>query len=159
MTKILLIDSWNKVSGTSDNFVINFDNALKIKKYIQLIYAQIPNTCYNIRWNMFIIINRVSGSNTFNIISGWYDIFSLVEHIKTLFTNYGLSISYNKSTFKVSISSSSNILWIEFFNGLNKVLGFVEDYYQFTGTGVSYVSGDKWISLNSDNLLCIWMEE
>ena len=49
---ILIIDSSKRLNGTSTNFVINFDNNVCVKKYIKLSHVLIPNTTYNITYNI-----------------------------------------------------------------------------------------------------------
>lgn len=132
----ILISSKNRISGTTSDCIIKSNNLLQGTYRVSNII--ITNTIYLVdgfRNNSF----KINGT-TFYINTGSYDINSLVTTIQNaLNTSFGTNaynIGVNTVTGKVSLLNASNTNFtIEFYNGLNIVLGY--QYTNYTG-GTSY---------------------
>src|SRR5260221_1687540 len=110
MNKLLTINSINRRNGTSTNFYIQINKPIKFN-HISLESAQIPVTFYNINSsNNSFNINEGAGDTLITINPGSYNISDLVTQLSIKINSAGLggayTITYNGSTFKISIQST-----------------------------------------------------
>jgi hypothetical protein len=142
------INSYNRISGDSDNFVYDISNQIdNINDYknISLISASIPKTYYliNSTTDRFNIIEYLSGKNKIMLIPhGNYSIISLCNYFNQ---NFGIGLDYTyvftpnlsngKITITVSGNNGSNIR-IDFTNENNPalIIGFNEIIYDFNSS-------------------------
>ena len=144
MTESILISSKNRISGTTSDCVIKSNNLLQGTYKVSNII--LTNTIYLVdgfRNNSF----KINGT-TFYINAGSYDITGLVTTIQNaLNTSFGTNaynIGINSTTGKVSLLNASNTNFtIEFYNGLNIVLGYQYNNY----TGATNYTGEEIIDV------------
>ena len=108
--RYLLIDSNYRTSDSisSTNFKIQLYKAIKITKYLKLMFASIPNTSYtfNNNNNTFKITFNDATIKNVVIPIGNYDVSSLASTIVSLVNYSAFNIIFNQQTYKYTFSSS-----------------------------------------------------
>ncbi len=107
--KTLVINSRDRISGSTTNFRYNFNDSIKFHS-IKLISAAVPNTYYNIKTNAVFVMSDGLGG-TFTITPGNYTIGELTVDIQTQLqvfdANY--TVVYNPITMKVTFDNSTPV--------------------------------------------------
>lgn len=141
--KHFIIDSKKRTSGSSHDFTIEFQDAIKNAKKATLEMVQIPSTFYNVRQN-YNIIQFNEGGGVLNAIipDGNYTISDLQTEIKTQMEAVGAltyTVTYSNITMKLTIlgSGAFELLNSNTTNKLYVMLGY--DAVD-TGSAVSHTS-------------------
>lgn len=139
----LIISSIDRSSGTSERFTISFQSFYS-QTSVQLIYAQIPNSIYNVnQYNDTLLINEGAGDIVIPISNGHYNITQYLSELQNQLNALGTltyTVMGNLITNKITISSSGNFDLLFNNNQSNesyKLLGF--DKADYTGTN-SYIT-------------------
>lgn len=127
MANYIIINSQDRTSGTSSNFIINNNNIIRLngKKQLTLKSLSIFNTIYTINSNNNKIdFNENATNKTTTLTNGWYDSSSLCTHISSSMTTTSggfatFTATYNSTTGKITISSTQNFSLL-FLTGTNK---------------------------------------
>ena len=146
---LIFINSYNRLSGNSNNFQIDISNQIRSNinyDKVCLVNASIPKTYYLINnTSNKLIINEQGVDYTVIIQNGNYSILSLCSYlnISSNLSQYGLSYSYffspNINTGKITITvtgNNGNNVIFKFINEENPalILGFDETTYTFNNT-------------------------
>lgn len=112
--KYLLIDSRDRISGSSHDFKIQLKPALTSVKSIKLLSVGLPLTNYIVdSTNNKIYFNDGTTDFTATLSNGVYDSDSILSAIKTAMeaTGYGgvITVTYSDITLKFTITSTLNI--------------------------------------------------
>lgn len=157
--KTLVINSKNKLNGTSSNFDISFFQSVNINKYLKLVYTLIPHTNYNLSSTQNINIILSDNSNfVINFVNCYLAINDFVIYANDLLTsgNFPLKISYDKSTYKISFicTNGNNISSIVFSDkNISELLGF--NNLSYNNINFPLFSSDKSVKLNLHNLIYV----
>lgn len=147
-SQTLVIDSYDRIEGTSTAFRINLNQVKENIESIQLVSAVIPNTSYNVYnytingityQNNLIPFRELATDAVATITPGNYDITSLIAAIGTAMsaaspTLQAYTCTYSSSTFKLTVTTAGpNPFIFRFaatFGGIN-----------YTNINLSYVMG------------------
>lgn len=147
-SQTLLIDSYDRIEGTSTAFRINLNQVKENIESIQLVSAIIPNTAYNVYnytingilyQNNLIPFREVASDAFATVPIGNYSITNLIAAIGVAMTSSSPNLqvytaSYDSSTFKITVTTSGpNPFAFRFaatFGGTN-----------YTNINLSYVMG------------------
>lgn len=128
--KTLVINSADRNSGNSNNYVIKFPSAMKNVKGVKLLSVQLPNTIYNITTsNNGLAFTLGSTLYTFTISPGAYTASTLANIIQTGMTNQvanSWNVSLDTTSLKTVITGTSAFV-LNLSNAIstmNAILGF-----------------------------------
>jgi hypothetical protein len=146
---IIFINSYDRVSGSTDNFTINVSNQIKSSIHydkIALVNCSIPKSYYLINnTSNELIINEAGVDKYVYIQNGNYSLLSLCSYLNTStnLSQYGTIYTYNfnpniqtgKITITVSGNSGNNVIF-KFSNDNNPalIIGFNEINYTFNSS-------------------------
>lgn len=144
---IIFINSYNRISGTTNNFQFDISNQIRNNinyENIVLVNCSIPKTYYLINeTSNELIINEQGIDKTIYIQNGNYSILSLCNYLNNPINLPGLIYSYNftanittgKISITVSNNNSNNVI-LKFTNENNPalIIGFDEMEYTFNNT-------------------------
>ena len=104
---ILTIDSSDRISGTSTDFVVNINTLYEVT-HVKLAAASIPNTEFNLV-NQSIHFNEGGPALVANLVDGAYSITDLLVEIAARMNAVGAltyTITYSASLFRLVISAT-----------------------------------------------------
>jgi hypothetical protein len=108
---VLYIDSRQRVSGTSENFVINLASNISKVQQAEVFSAEIPYTFYGITNNTNCIVWSDSNNNTYNasVDPGNYGITSFILALQSAMNTKmsGFVITYIREFHKIKIQNST----------------------------------------------------
>ena len=150
---IIVINSKDRLYGTSSNFDIQFNVALSSVKALKLLSAQIPNSIYNVKST-----NNILYINTIPVIipQGAYNITSLVTSLQNVLNAAGFgilfTITYSDITLKLTISATGPFSVTDGINSINALLGFQISgpSNSKTGSNIVNLAGDIYYYLCID---------
>lgn len=141
---IIFINSYNRLSGSTNNFQFDISNQIKSNieyERICLVNCSIPKSYYLINNTSNELIINEQGVNYYIYIqNGNYSILSLCNYLNNPINLPGLSYTYlftpNITTGKINIAVSNNSGNYVIFNFMNEnnpalILGFNEEEYTF----------------------------
>jgi len=155
--KSILIDSQSVVPAPTDtsNYIVNFGDDIYSEVFknvigFRLVKATVPHTIYTVtESNSTILINNDPSNpsnpdETINLSSGSYTFIQLGNHLQNTINSSslsGFSVTSNSTTFKYTISHSSNFMikWSISGPGANKLFGFD---HSDTGSNTIHISTD-----------------
>lgn len=161
MSRQIFINSKDRISGTSSNFLVNMNISIEYADYLQLLNVRIPNTFYNVNSynNQITFIDNLSVTHTITIPNGSYNINNLLTAIQTALNAASalvFTLTYNSTTFKLTISTTDNFQLL-FGSGLNQ-LNYLLGFSSIDLNGANSYTSDLCVSL-SFNYIVIKIDE
>src|SRR5271170_6851014 len=132
----VLVNSQDRVVGTSSSFLFSFNRPLENCKYLELLYASIPNTMYNITTNNnnFTFNDGVT-NQTATLTPGVYTqsnfLTALATAIVATLTALTFTLTFDPIALKVTISATGAFTLL-FGTGTNQIyapLGYLQQDY------------------------------
>lgn len=124
----ILIDSKDRVSGTSHNFSVNFPIALTGLKAIKLLSANIPSGFYNINSSNNNLYISDGTLRTITLSPGNYSSTTIVSALTTALNSSGspfvFTVTYSQITMKLNISATGAFTILSGINPIADILGF-----------------------------------
>jgi hypothetical protein len=107
----LYIDSKNRTTGTSNDFIINLQTPLTNLNEVSLMAVSIPITSTNVSsFNNLINFSTSSTAYVATVTSGIYDVNSIIPAVQNAMnaTSYGgtVTMTYNPATYMYTITST-----------------------------------------------------
>lgn len=131
LSNYIFVDSskrLNKSNSNSNDFIISFNSPIKINKYIKLLSAVIPKTCYLIhsKNNTFnIVFNDLTNLNITIPVNN-YDTDSLALTIKNLVNYANFNMVFDSNNFTYLFSANQNFT-IQFNSNLNYLFNMIKN--------------------------------
>lgn len=150
MSKLLVIDSRDRVSGMPENFQIQMHRGYFYDK-IELLSASIPLAGYNVNANNNVIYwtSSVDGAKSASITSGYYDTTTLPSAVSAAMNAAGTvtyTVVYSAISGGFTITPSSGTISMQFgtntLNSARVVLGFSQANTTAASTAVSNIVAD-----------------
>jgi len=162
----MLIDSKNRVSGTSTDFYYQFSTPVKLTNFIKLVYANIPNSEYLIKTGIndtFYINYNGGGEASITLTAGAFNsqnLTTLLQNaILTLYPSSGFSVSFDITTFKFTFSATNNFYFrfgTQTGNNLMNILGFANSQTStansITSDNAIYIISTPYVNIYIDQL-------
>ena len=160
-TDLLVVNSADRVSGNSSNFVVKFNPAVQAPKKIKLYNVSMPNTVYNITsLNNLIYFKESAGLLTGTITQGSYNSTTIITAIQTAMNAVGTNTYtavLNTTTFLLTVTGTGNFQFLFASNTANSV-GSLIGYNTDTALATSQTA-DSVIQLNKPMVFYICISE
>lgn len=154
-TKTLLINSKDRLSGSSSNFYYKLDGFLHNVEYVSVEDIQLYNTQYTINSNnnKLYWTDNTSATKTSTIPSQSYTLNELCiqisNNLNTDATSGSYLCSYNTSTLKVSVSSTTGNIGLTFGTNTTNSIAYTIGYEDVNGTPAAALTAPNMPNLNT----------
>lgn len=135
MHEIVVIDSWNRVSGSSTDFKYKLNKSIRNINKIELLHVNLSNTFYTFNDSQFFRITEDLGADfSVQMPNKSLSIDELISFLNTevnahVGSTAGYTFSYDESTFKITMTHSTRLFSPRFFpNSPYKAMGFPEGW-------------------------------
>jgi hypothetical protein len=160
MANYIIINSVDRTSGTSSDFIINSSNLIRLngRNKLKLKSIVMYNTIYTINGNNNKIdFNENSTNKTTTLTNGWYTASSLATHIGTAMTTTSggfatFTASYSSVTGKMTISSTQNFSLL-FLTGTNTSSSPYRELGFTSTNGITAVNTSAGTSATGNNIV------
>ena len=112
--------------ASSTNFLMNFSHPLTDVLSYTLTSVSIPFTFYNIDSNLgnnFLYVDDGTGQSLVCIPSGQYDVYTLVTRLNTALSGFGLTVTYDSTTHKLTFANGANDISLLFYDTSGNLTG------------------------------------